>query len=346
MNIAIIVPSITGGVATVFHKLYKGLVSEGIYVDVIRLGGGRTPLLSAIHSDILKAKLLVDYDLALYMGSIPWPSHILAKLSGIPVALFLHGYFYHELSHEILHGARLRNRIGAVINTTMFQTAVFLHTIDLYVCHSLTVCEANKISKHVVLLPQWIFPEELKVLKTKHFKNSMIRILTYTSYGNSPRLLNVNHLIVLEKLIEDRVRRKFELIIVDPKGYASFSGPVRIVKPMPRKKFLSFLASADLYIERCIDEELGLTALEAMAMGVPVAKLTHPRYWDRQDYGEKDLILARSVGELAEKIAEYINHIEYYFHYYSKRGREFVLTKRTWDAVKGPFLAALKHISQ
>ncbi|MEM4005298.1 MAG: hypothetical protein QXM43_06640 [Desulfurococcaceae archaeon] len=346
MKIALIAPNTTGGVATVFHMLYKGLVSEGIYVDVIRLSRGRFPLLSAIHNDILKARLLKDYDLALYMGNIPWPSHILAKLSGIPVALFLHGYIYHELSHEILHGTRLRNRIGAVIDTTMFQTAALLHTIDLYICHSLATCEANKISKRFVLLPQWLFPEELEVVKTKYFKNNEIRIVIYTSYGNSPRLLSVNHLIVLEKFLEDKVQRKFKLIIVNPRVNNSFSGPVRIVKPMPRKEFLSFLASADLYIEPCIDEELRLTTLEAMAMGVPVAKLTHPRYWNRQDYGEGDLILGRSFGELAEKIAEYINHAEHYFNYYSKRGREFVLTKRTWDAVKRPFLMALKRISR
>jgi glycosyltransferase involved in cell wall biosynthesis len=114
---------------------------------------------------------------------------------------------------------------------------------------------------------------------------------------------------------------------------------------MPRQEFLSLLASANLYIERCIDEELGQVVLEAMALGTPVAKLTHQRYWNRQDYKE-DLILARSFRELAEKIAEYTNNAEHYHDYYSKRGKEFVLTKRTWDAVKRPFLTALKHTNR
>ncbi|MEM2302091.1 MAG: glycosyltransferase, partial [Sulfolobales archaeon] len=158
--------------------------------------------------------------------------------------------------------------------------------------------------------------------------------------------LNANHLVALARLIERKVDRRFELIIVDSsKEYNISLGSVRIMRTIPHKDFLSLLASADLYIERCIDEELGITSFEAIAMGVPIVKLTHPRYWDRQDYKE-DLILVRSFRELADKIAEYINNIDHYYHYYSKRCREFVLTKRTWDAVKEPFLSALKHISR
>ncbi len=347
MRIALIAPSgITGGVATVFHNLHRGLVGEGIHVDVIRLDEGKFPLLSAIHSDILKAKHLMDHDLALYIGSIPWPSHILARLSGVPIALFLHGHVYHEVFHVMLHGARLRDKIGAVIPVTMLKTAASLNIIDLYICPSLTVCEANKISDRFVLLPQWIFAKELKLLKTTYDvkKSSTIRIITYTSYADSPRLLNVRHLVGLAQVLEHIVKRKFEFIIVSPKGRISSFGPVKIIRVMPRHEFLSLLASSDLYIERCIDEELGQVALEAMAMGTPVAKLTHKRYWDRQDYNEEDLILACSFGKLAEKIAEYINNIEHYYYYYSKRCREFVLTKRTWDAVKGPFLTELRRI--
>ncbi|MEM0216797.1 MAG: glycosyltransferase [Candidatus Bathyarchaeia archaeon] len=347
MNIALIAPTgITGGVATVFHNLCRGLVNEGIHVDVIRLIDGKFPLLSTTYCDILKAKHLRDHDLALYIGNIPWPSHIIAKLSGVPIALFLHGYIYNELFRAILYGVGLKNKIGAAITATMFKAAVSLNTIDLYVCHSLAVCEANKISDRFVLLPQWIFPEELELLKrTSSVSKSMIRVVAYTSYANSPRLLNINHLFVLARVVKRMVKRKFELIIVNPKGHISSFGPVKIVRPMPHQEFLSLLASADLYIDILIDEELRQAALEAMAMGTPVAKLTHPRYWNRQDYKE-DLILARSFKELTEKIAEYINDVEHYYCYYSKRCREFVLTKRTWDAVKRPFLAALKYISR
>jgi hypothetical protein len=45
MNIALIAPSyISGGVATVFHNLHRGLVNEGLHVDIIKLNGRNFPL--------------------------------------------------------------------------------------------------------------------------------------------------------------------------------------------------------------------------------------------------------------------------------------------------------------
>lgn len=350
MNIVFIAPSsISGGIATIYHNLYRSLISEGYQVDAIRLGGGSFPLFSCIYSDILNAKYLADYDIALYIGSIPWPSHILAKSLRIPTGLFLHGYVYHELLHIILHEKVFRRKIGAIIPTIMFKTTTFLDTIDLYICHSLTICETCKIPKNrCVILPQWFLPENLKFLKTfikARRRKRKIRIVTYTSYANSPRLLNTTHLITLARIIRRVVKREFELIIVDPKRGVSYPRSAKIVRRLPRYEFLSLLASADLYIECCIDDELRYGALEAMTMGIPVAKLTHSRYWDRQDYKE-DLILARSFRELVEKLVEYINDIGHYYPYYSRRAREFVQTKRTWNAVKGPFLEALNYISR
>ena len=350
MKIALVAPSgVSGGVATILHKLYKGLASEGVHVDLFRLSARKFPLLSTllstICSDILNAKRLMNYDIVLYIGSIPWPSHVIAKLSGVPVALFLHGFAYHELFHKILHGTRLRNRADAAISTVILRTATSFNTVDLYICHSLTACEANRISGCFVL-PQWVSREELKTPEQRiPGRNDIINIVTYTSYARSPRLLNAGHLLALARLVERRANRRFKLIVVDPRGHAPSSSLVKTVRPMPREEFLSLLASAYLYIERCVDEELGISALEAMAIGTPVAKVTHPKYWDRQDYGEEDLVLARSLRELAEKISEYINDVEHYYHYYSKRCREFVLTKRTWDAVKEPFLTALKSVA-
>jgi hypothetical protein len=48
-----------------------------------------------------------------------------------------------------------------------------------------------------------------------------------------------------------------------------------------------------LYIERCIDEELGNGSIDAGIVGTPVAKLTHPLFVERQDY--KDGVLWASL---------------------------------------------------
>ena len=314
---------------------------------MVRLGGGRFPLPSALRDDILNARRLVDYDVVLYLGSIPWPSHVLARLSGVPVALFLHGLVYHELFHEMLYGAKLKGRAGAAVLTVMLEAAKSFNTIDLYVCHSLTACEANGVSDSFVLLPQWVFRDEVRTSEQRvPRRNGLVRVVTYSSYASSPRLLSASQLLALARLVERKANRRFEVVVVDPRGHTPSFGPVKTVRPMRREEFLQLLASADLFIERCVDEELGMTSLEAMAVGTPVAKLTRPRYWDRQDYGEEDLVLAHSLGELAEKIAEYINYVEHYGRHYSKRCREFVLAKRTWDVVKLPLLTALRRTSR
>jgi len=266
----------------------------------------------------------------------------LAKLTGVPTALFIHGFLYHELSHELLHGARLRGRLTAATYITLFQASKYFNTINLFICHSLTTCESNKISKEFVLLPQWVFPEEVRISTRRTSEDDIIRVVTYVSYAKSPRLLSISDFVALARAVRRVTSRRVEFTVISPRG-GSAPDPVRIVKPMPREKFLALLESAHLYVERCIDEELGHGSLEALAVGTLVAKLTHRRYWDRQDYGE-DLIVAPTFRGLAERVAEYINNVDSYYDYYSRRGREFVLNKRVWSAVKGPFLAALRQV--
>ena len=71
----------------------------------------------------MNAKCLIEHDLALYIGSTPWPSHMFARLFEVPTALFLHGYVYHELFHRILHERGLRNKACALITATIFKMA-------------------------------------------------------------------------------------------------------------------------------------------------------------------------------------------------------------------------------
>lgn len=349
MNITLVVPSgISGGVRTVYRNLLKGLINEGIQISIHRLRRGRFPLLSTLYSDAVNARFMRSSDLVLILGSIPWPSHIIAGILKVPVALFLHGFVTYELTNELFSAAGWKNRMGAGVHLAMFKIGTTIGTVNFYICHSLTTCEYNGISDNFVLLPQWILPEELEYFNQYRYNipgiwdNGLIRIVAYTSRAFSPRLLRANHLIQLARIIERKVNRKFEIIIVNPRGETTHSGPVKIVEPMVKSRFLSLLSAADLYIETCIDEELRLTTIEAMTLGVPVAKLTHPEYLNRQDY-EEYLINASSFNELADRIAEYINKIDYYYQYYSGLGRKFALEKRTWDAVKGPFLSALRQ---
>jgi hypothetical protein len=72
--------------------------------------------------------------------------------------------------------------------------------------------------------------------------------------------------VALARAVRRVTSRRVEFTVISPRG-GSAPDPVRIVKPMPREKFLALLESAHLYVERCIDEELGHGSLEALAVG-------------------------------------------------------------------------------
>lgn len=352
MKIALVASdSIKGGVATFFNNIYRGLISEGNDVDLILIRGRN--IIIKIIRDIFNIKRFKQYDLILYLGSIPYLSHLIAKIIGVPIVLVVHGFVYHELFDTIFHRKGLKSRIGALVFLIFFMVARLFNTIDLFVCPSLTVCEANKIRDRFVLLPQIIFSDELKITRHNYGNRKRVRLIAFTSQSNSPRLMNLTHLFYLAKRVKSLCNRRFEIVIVDPtkNKYSeenmniNSSCLVKVLGYMPRTEFLQLLASSDLYIERGIDEDLGQTVLEAMALGIPVAKLTHHSLLNRQDYKDS-IIHASSFTELCAKVSEFINNIEYYYDKYSKSGKEFVLQKRSWNVVKGPFLSAIKNISK
>ncbi|MEM2927221.1 MAG: hypothetical protein QXO94_07155, partial [Candidatus Bathyarchaeia archaeon] len=237
----IMVPSlIVGGVSTTFHELHRGLTREGFYIKLLKIGGPKTPLLSGYCCDLLQTKNLMDSDLVLYIGGIPWPSHIIARSKGIPVALFLHGYVYHELSQIILHEKGLRKKIGSAIILTMLRTAVLCNTINLYICRSQTIAEVNKVSNFVIL-PQWKYPEDFEFSRYRGIRrNGAIRIVTYTSIVESPRLLSYRSLSKLVHIIEHLVRRQFEFVIIDPKERFFHTSSFKIESLSPVRIFSHF----------------------------------------------------------------------------------------------------------
>jgi hypothetical protein len=143
------------------------------------------------------------------------------------------------------------------------------------------------------------------------------------------------------------MNRRIELSIIDPRRENSIMKLgenliIRYIKPMPKEELYKFVINADLFIELCIDEELRNTSIEVALLETPVAKLTHPKYIDRQDYGENDLIQEYSFKKLVERLVDYLNNIEYYKPYYAKRLKTFIIEHRTWDAVKKPLIKYIK----
>jgi hypothetical protein len=339
-------PDAFGGVKTMIFKLVKGLQLEGFHVNVISLA--QSNLLTKLLLDMMNLKGLSDFDAVIYMGSIPWPSHILIGDDTL-IALFVHGFVRQELIHAIKLGG-LRTSLGAMFLLSLWNISSLTDKIDLFICHSYTSCEANQIRERFVLLPQFIFSEEVefysKFKKDFETAHERIKVVTYTSFAASPRLLAPSHVLTLMQDVSRRVKKGIELIAIDPMTREEREERwgnlvIRYIKYLQRENFLRLLAQSDLYIERNIDEELRLASIEAALLGTPIAKLTHVRFVDRQDYGE-EVIWSSSFKGLVEAISDYMLHIDYWKPYYSKKLRDFLITRRSWDQVKEPLIRHLR----
>jgi len=343
IKIAIVMPVIVScGARTAALRLYKGLLLDGFYAKLVRLHGTNMPM--TFHSDLSNIKHLAKFDVVIYIGSISWPSHVFLKNLRM---LFVHGFINRELSSSMMHG-NLATRIASAILLSYWYTIRLLSTVDVYICRSYTSCKVNNINENVVILPQFVMPDEVEFyskLSRQHTRSQdgIFRIVTYTSLADSPRLLRFEHISALSRMLKRASKRKFEIYAIDPRCRAKSTGVVKVFDYMPKQEFLKLLASSDLYLETCIDEELRNTVLEAGLFGVPVAKMTLPAYRDRQDYSDRELITATSINGLAIRIVECMNN-DYYKSYYSRQIRNFIINNRLWDKVKGPLIERFKAI--
>lgn len=348
-KIFIVAPTANLGVRTALCQIFKGLKSENYCVDLLMLRDPTIPYL--FFSDFTNAKRLEDCDIILYMGSIAWPSHMFVKSPR--KALFIHGFIEIELINLIKYST-IRAKLGA--STLLVYRKIFNSKpsmLDFFICHSITSREMNKVTDDCVIIPQFIVDKDVKFYdefsrqhKIGESGDNTVRIITYTSLARSPRLLSKAHLISLVKKLSKLVKRKFEFYIIDPIGSLKSCeifdlNYVKISRALPRFQYLSLLGSSNLYLESGLDEEVRYSFLEAGLLGTPVAKMTLPRFVQRQDYSEKDLLLATSIDKLATEIAEYVNNVEYYEPYFKKNIRNFILKKRVWNQVKNPLIEKL-----
>ena len=338
-SIALIAPKGSGGVAYVVERLWEGLRRERLPVSKIVVSGSPT-LFHLKHLPQLQ-----NYDTIIIAGSIPPPSHLFIR-NETKVVLFIHGFIYHELGNAMAYG-RFREKLGATYSLLLFEMARKVDRIDVYICHSVTTCEANRIYNGFILLPQFVFPEELQRRSEANTRERFNpQVVTYTSFANSPRLLKDKTLLSLMKGVSKRLNRQVNFVIVnpamrEPKTEKWGNLVVHRTPFLPRGQFLKLIAMSDLYIERSIDEELGLGSIDAGIVGTPVAKLTHPLFVERQDY-EDDVLWAASPREFVELVSEYLRDAEDKKPIFSRRFREFLLSRRSWDKVKTPLIRLIR----
>ncbi len=343
-SIALIAPKGKGGVAYAVERLWEGLSREKLPVSKIVISGNPT-LFYLTLSHLKHLPQLQNYDTIIITGSIPPPSHLFIR-SETKVILFVHGFVYHESGNAIAHG-RFKEKLGAAYSLLLFEMARKADRIDAYICHSITACEANRIYSGFILLPQFVFPEEVQKRNEDNIQRGPNpQVVTYTSFANSPRLLKEKTLLSLMRGVSERLNRQITLMIVnpaerEPKTEKWDNLVVYRLPLLPRDRFLRLIASSDLYIETCIDEELRLGSIDAGIVGTPVAKLTHPLFVERQDYKD-EVLWAPSPREFVELVSEYLRSAEDKKPIFSRRFREFLLSRRSWDKVKTPLIRLLR----
>jgi hypothetical protein len=341
-----------GGVTTWVNKIMQALRIEGINYSVSLINN--FSLLSLYLQDLLRS-IQQDNSLVMYFGSIPSIGHLIDKLKGAYTITFISGHPICELLNVIKGGSySLRTKIGASVLLSYLKIFLKTRTMNMWVCHTLTACEEIGVD-NFVLLKQFVLPSEIEIysqLREKYNEecgrynknNQVVTIFAYMSYADLP-FLNIQHLRKIFNTIRKRVVSKpIRFIVEDPriKQPVKLDSGFEVIGRMSKHKFYRTLASSDLFIEVTLDEELRLTSLDAGLLGVPISKITLSNFRDRRDFDESIIIDAPSVEQFIDNVVEYIKNIDYYKPEYSKKVREFIISKRSWEAVKHPFIDVIK----
>jgi len=350
-----------GGVRTLITRLYKALYIEGLNPKIISLATGALGkkglyILNYNVKDLIRA--LKNYcDSVIIIGSFPRVGTILDKLKGKKVFLFISGHPIYE-SMSTLRNSELDNltRVGALINISQLKLAISLNTINYYIAHTRNACrEVNCPEDRLIVLKQFLLREELNFYESvalhsrklnRDRPRNVVLIGAYTSYASLPGL-KLKELLSLYKILSRKIGHRYKPIfyIKDPQidRPQIISENIIVIGKQQPLEHLKWLVSLDLYIETTIDAELRFTSLEALALGTPVIKLLHPRFYnDEIDYTSNQILLASSIRELIEIIVQYVDTIEHSKSFYSNNAKEYVKERRLWDHVKTELIKRLQ----
>jgi len=161
------------------------LHKEGFHIRVYKLSG-LFPL--SLIRDIANVPSMKDYDVIIYMGSIPRPSALFLNTSNTKKMLFIHGFIYHEILHNMFSAIKkdpLRISIKTLTYLSLYDITRILGSIDFYICHSITTCDMARVpSNKRILLPQFFLDEDLSFYESirldynkKLRKEGVIRLL-------------------------------------------------------------------------------------------------------------------------------------------------------------------------
>jgi len=348
------------GVRTAIKKLYKGLAREGFQVKIIDLSNSR--LINKIFADHPRLNKK-ETGAIIYMGSITPLSHLSCSL---PKLLFVHGFIKDQALKELLYSSPAKDKLLSLAKIIYWNS---LNNIRFtgYLCHSLTSMEKNKLPlEKTVIIPQFLLKEEVKQLisyrKNLHrhiiWKSDKTYIIT-TYYSNvfSFRLMPIDILVMLTKKLNSYFSRKGkrvilylfgkiskkDLSIIEPfvkKGYIKYLGVTS------QRDFFKYLVFSDIYLERCLDEEIGYSSLEAGVLGTVIAKITLPAFYLRSDLSNDHAINVVSTSKLLAHLITLLEDEELRHRISKGFLHGYILRKRLWKHVKEELISRLKNVTE
>ena len=342
MRIAVVNWNPAGGIETIYRRLVGGLRNLNYRVDTYEYMNGYT---RAFLKSIINLKRYKGYDVVINMGSIPIP--IYARFLKL---LFIHGFTNYELSRDLANSIGSPAKVyGDIVQLASFNILTGIPLFNYYICHSHMTCEINNIDyNRRIILPQFLLKDEKPLydkLRMKSYIDKKYDVTIYLSHAYSPKLLGINQIFKIFVITGRRINRRLKIMVIDPNGRIhGLSNEYIRVKTyvfFPKNIFYEKLLETKLFFESSIDEELRYSAIEAGAMGIPVAKYTLPERIKYTDYTEDQIIHDSSMNKLIDRLSEYFKGYGGY-EYYSKRIYDFVWNKRVWNKVSKELLKRFK----
>ncbi len=341
MRLAIINVVAEGSSYYMMNRIEKGLRKDGFKVNSYNLNSWLIHKL--LRRDLSLLRGLKGYDAVLYGQSIAFLSPLLLDKCKL---LFLHGFNYYDFYYTgLLHGRTIIDKLSGLGFYTWWSILRRTNSIDYYICHSRTSCIANCVDgEESIILPQFVFEEELDTRALRGTRpGNAVNILVYTSSSKySPRLLSAEIITKIPRLLAKKLgergkTRRINYTIVSPEPPKTMqlgNITVAIRPPMPRSSFQKLLRRQDIYIERNLDEELGLTSIEAGLNGAVVAKITLPEYDRYRDYMDDEVLNSSSLTELIDKLVILAEDIDDEAPRYVERFHDYLSRRRRWGVVK------------
>lgn len=358
VNLLIITPHRVGGLGSLVEAMQELCIEDRrLNCTVVDLSVRRTNVLYTYINDLLVSiRLLLKggFHVIMYLGGVPYVGGIIAKLKRIPVIVFVNGYVIHEAISYIrgaLSELDVRRLIDGIIYLIFYHLGGFVADLFIFPCYG--TLENNKIprSKPKVVIPLWLsktrlrWIERIKCEIEERKERQDFLVVVYLSNVKSPKVMRSDQVVRILDLIYKRSGNKIKAILIDPKGTLNIKKDFMLVyRHMSWEEFIKLLARSDLYIEPVLDDEFRYSTLEAMALGIPVVKITTLNYCERMDLRYQ--LTTCSFNEFLFKILDYIKNKENYLKDCKDIVTKYVYEHRTWEMARRKLLPVLLTLAR